>query len=349
MFSTEIVGSYHKPHWLIRPDRAASAHARFFRPDDDVLDCAKQAAVRLAIDDQERASMDIVTDGEQTRQSFTSHFFKFGGLDTNQLNPRNNDRWPGDEMTTEPRQTADDRSIMQVGPTVTGPITWAGPVVLDDLRFAKKFARKPVKMTVAGPFTLSNRMVNAYYSDRDQLTLAVADALNKELKALDDEGLAIIQLDDPEIHFRFHQGRAIAVEALNRAVHGITTTTAVHICYGYSIYLERKWVNPNYAPTLDMLATSDVSQISLEYEQPGHEPDILTHVGKKIAAVGFVSSGSTVVESVAHIRARIKAAAEVVPPDRLKPSTDCGLWFLARDPAFNKLSHLAQAAASLRE
>jgi 5-methyltetrahydropteroyltriglutamate--homocysteine methyltransferase len=128
----------------------------------------------------------------------------------------------------------------------------------------------------------------------------------------------------------------------------VTATTAVHVCYGYSLYIAEKRVNPLYSEVLEFLARTSIDQISLEYEQPGHQPDLLSHVGDKIAAVGLISSGSEAPESIAHIRQRARDAAAVIEPRRLKLSSDCGMWFLPRPAAFQKIANLASAALALR-
>ena len=347
-FATEIVGSYHKPDWLIRRDRSFTADDTFFRPDSDVLEAAKEAAVRLAIDDQERAGLDVVTDGEQTRKSFSGHFFSLGGIDASRWQPRTLPQEANDLTTITFKKTSDDRTMTRMGPTVTGPITWNGPITLDDLERSLRYARQPVKVTLVGPFTLATRLVDEYYGSFDRLLLALADALNAEARALADAGASVVQFDDPEIHFKYRTAQSGAGEALNRAAHGVSATTAVHVCYGYAMYIDDKWVNPTYASALDLLSRTDIQQISLEYEQPGHQPDVLAHVGDKIAAVGFLSSGTEDVESVDHIVQRARDAASIVPPTRLKLSTDCGMWFLPRAATFGKVTNLARAASTLR-
>ena len=348
-FGTEIVGSYHKPGWLVRRDRSWTTDDSFFRPEPAVLDEARAAAVRLAIDDQERAGLDVVTDGEQTRQSFSAHFYRLGGIDTQRWLPRTLPIDARDLQTITFKSTADDQSLSQLGPSVVGPITWQAPIVLDDLRLALRYARKPVKVTLVGPFTLATRLVDRYYGDFARLVLALAEALNHEARALAEAGAAVVQFDDPEIHFKFSLARAMAGDALGRAAHGVSATTAVHVCYGYALYIVEKRVNPLYAEVLEYLADTPIDQISLEYEQPGHQPDLLAHVGDKVAAVGLISSGTEQAESAAHIARRARDAARVVPPERLKLSSDCGLWFLPRESAFEKISNLARAAVALRE
>jgi 5-methyltetrahydropteroyltriglutamate--homocysteine methyltransferase len=347
-FATEIVGSYYKPAWLVRRDHSFTTDDSFFRPEPDVVDEAKEAAVRLAIDDQERAGLDVVTDGEQTRQSFSAHFFSLGGIDTTRWQPRSLPQEARDLQTITLKATTDDRSLTQRGPTVVGPVEWQAPITLDDLRVALRYAHRPVKVTLVGPFTLATRLVDNFYGNFTRLVLALADALNREARALTDAGAAVVQFDDPEIHFRFSLARGVASEALDRAARGVTATTAVHVCYGYSLYIAEKRVNPLYPEVLDFLAQTSIDQISLEYEQPGHQPELLSHVGEKIAAVGFISSGAEEPESVDHIRQRARGAAAVIDPQRLKLSTDCGIWFLPRPSAFQKIANLASAAGTLR-
>jgi 5-methyltetrahydropteroyltriglutamate--homocysteine methyltransferase len=347
-FATEIVGSYYKPHWLLNHATPVSGASRSpFVPPREVLDEAKQAAVRLAIDDQERAGLDVVTDGEQTRASFVGHFYRLQGIDTT--------RWKQRQRSTSDYQTVEFKTGFATRtaggyPVVSGPIRRTTPLILAEARFARRFARAPLKVTIVGPFTLACRLVDEHYGDFKILLADVADALNDELRDLDREGVALLQLDEPDLHFQYSEAeRSGAVDYLDRALHGLETATAVHICYGYSAFIERKWVNPTYTRTLDLLRHSSVDQISLEYEEPGHGPDVLSHVGSKVAAVGMLSMGNAEAETAQHIVERARAAAEVVPPERLKLSSDCGMWFLDHDVAFAKISNLASAARMLRD
>jgi 5-methyltetrahydropteroyltriglutamate--homocysteine methyltransferase len=202
---------------------------------------------------------------------------------------------------------------------------------------------------VAGPATLAIRLSDQHYGSTEKLMLAIADAMNAEIKALEAAGADIIQLDDPELHFSLSGVRGAAVEALNRAVAGVSARTAVHICYGYARTTKTKRVNPKYAEALELIAASNVDEISLEYEQPHHEPDVLAHCGDKAIMLGLLNNAPDApIETVDHILSRARAALEVVPPERLRLAPDCGMWFLPREQAFKKIQALGLAAAALR-
>jgi len=345
--TTQLVVSYSKPNWLIRQHRVTAPYNddTFLRPDAAVLLEAQNDATLLAIADQERAGLDVVTDGEERRQRFDSYFFRFKGLDTVNLAP-----WiveNRDMSFIDLSSDVGDRLAKAQAPRVVGKLTWPGPIVLDDLRFLKRHARRPVKMTVIGPLTTACRVVNEYYPDEEALGMDAACAINQELRALQTEGADIIQLDEPEFHFRPDQVRRWGTRALDRAVEGIHVPTMVHICYGYAT-VGAKHVDPNYGQALEAIAASRVQAISLEYEQPGHSPEILRHCGNKTIVLGLLNLGTQTVEKPEYIAGRIRAALEILPPDRLHLGPDCGMWFLPREVAFSKLRALVLGAAIVR-
>jgi len=343
--ATQLVGSYTKPGWLIRHHRVTSPAADFWRPDPEALAEAHDDATRLAIADQERAGLDVITDGEERRQRFDSYFFKFGGIDGEQLA-----RWSMHNRDMSFVDLAPDvkaRLEQAVTQRVIGEITWPGPMALDDLRFLKRHTRRPVKMTVIGPLTAAARLANEFYPDEEALGLALARAINQELRALDAEGVDILQLDEPDFHFRHEAAVKWGARVLDAAFDGIRATRAVHICYGYAL-IGQKHADPNYAAALEAIAASSADQISLEYEQPGHAPDLLVHCGGKTVILGLLNLGTHEVETPAHIAGRIRKALQVVPPERLQLAPDCGMWFLPRAVAYGKLRALAAAAGIVR-
>ena len=204
-------------------------------------------------------------------------------------------------------------------------------------------------MTVIGPCSLALRLADEHYGSLDKLAFGLADALNQELRALARAGVDLIQIDEPEVHFRYSQLKDFAHEAINRVLRGVQTQTAVHVCYGYSKNIAAKRVNPIYESALGLLAATDVNEISLEYEQPGHTPDLLTHCGDKGVILGLLNLDTEAeVETVAHITARARAALQVVAPERLRLASDCGMWFLPRERALGKITALELAAQALR-
>ena len=182
------------------------------------------------------------------------------------------------------------------------------------------------------------------------MAFGIADALNKEMHALAQAGVDLIQIDEPEVHFRYSQLEGFAREAINRQIHGLNTTTAVHVCYGYSKNIAEKRVNPVYEKALELLASTNIDEISLEYEQPGHTPDLLEHLGDKNVILGLLNLDTEAgVETAEHIVGRVREALEVVPKERIRMASDCGMWFLPREKAFGKIEALEKAAKVLCE
>jgi len=348
--TSQLVGSYAKPPWIADHERAYALDESWWRIPPEHLESAKNDATLLAIRDQERAGLDIITDGEQRRQSFTAYFFRLHGIDTTRWGPRI-DRTSRDIAGFVERRAPTTRTALfpNSGPSVTGPISWAGPISVDDLHFLRRTTRRLTKVMVAGPATLATRLSDQYYGDLAKLMFAIADALNHEVKALEAAGADLIQLDEPEIHFSLSLVRGAATEAIDRALHGVRARTAVHVCYGYARTTTTKRVNPKYAEALALIAASRADEISLEYEQPGHQPDVLAHCGNKAVILGLLNNAPDApVETVDHIIGRARAALAVVPAERLRLAPDCGMWFLPREQAFRKISALALAARALR-
>ena len=234
-----------------------------------------------------------------------------------------------------------------VTPRVTSEITWPGPIAVDDLRFLKRHTRRPTKMTVIGPLTAAARLANEFYSDEESLGLALARAINQELRALQAEGVDILQLDEPDFHFRHDAAVEWGTRALDVAFEGIEAVRAVHICYGYAT-IGHKRIDRSYGTALEAIAASSTDQISLEYEQPGHTPELLEHCREKVVILGLLDLGRHEIETPEHIAGRIRDALQVVPPERLDVAPDCGMWFLPRAVAFGKIQALATAAAVVR-
>jgi 5-methyltetrahydropteroyltriglutamate--homocysteine methyltransferase len=345
--TTQLVGSYSKPEWLIRHQRVTTPFddEGFWRPEPEVRQQALDDATRLAIADQERVGLDLITDGEQRRQRYDTYFFRFGGLDMQTLG-----RWdmtPRDLSFVELEAEVAERLSEARAPRVVGQITWPGPIALEDLRFLKRHTRRPVKMTVIGPLTTACRLVNEHYPDEEAVGLAVARAINQELRALDADGVDVLQLDEPDFHFRADQAVLWGARALDRALEAIRATTVVHVCYGYAT-IGRKRLDPGYGRVLKAIAASRADAISIEYEQPGHEPELLHHCGDKAVVLGLLDLGTGQAESAEHVAARVRQALEVVPADRLHLAPDCGMWFLPRELAYAKLRALTIAAQIVR-
>jgi len=328
--ATQLVGSYTKPTWLL--DKSTLGGERW-RAAPDVLAEAQDDTVRLAVYDQERVGLDLLSDGEGRRLNFARHFSSaWLGVDAEQLGT-----------------VVQSRVGTVRYPRVVGPIRWPGPRVVDDLRYLKRLTDRPVKMTVVGPLTAAARLVDEYYHDPEALVSDCAAAVNAELRALDAEGCDLLQLDEPVLHTNLGPLRPYAVRALERALEGLATPVAVHVCYGYAYRFPSKEADPGYAAALEILAACPrVDWISLEYTQPGHEPEILRHCGSKGIVLGALDLATEAVERPEAIAARIRAALFVVAPERLHLAPDCGMWHLPRPSALAKLRALVLAAELVR-
>ena len=342
---TQLVGSYSMPGWLTNHHQVTTPTGNFWRPESEVLGEAQDDATRLAIFDQECAGLDIVTDGEQRRERFDIYFFALDGIDTATLG-----RWSMAErdmsfLDLDPAVAERLRNART--PRVVGPVKWRAPIALADLRFLKRHTSRPVKMTVIGPLTMAARLADEHYADERALGLACAAAINRELRVLDREGAAILQLDEPDFHFRHDLACAWGAEALDIALAGIRATSAVHVCYGYAT-LGEKHADARYGEVIEAIAASRAQWISLEYEQPGHGPELLAHARGKSVILGLLDCGAEVPEIAEHLQRRIREALEVIPAHRLHLAPDCGMWFLPREAAFAKLLALTRAARSVR-
>jgi 5-methyltetrahydropteroyltriglutamate--homocysteine methyltransferase len=351
---TQIVGSWCKPHWLCDHDLVYGPEGSWWRVEEPLRAEAFDDAVRLAVTDQRDAGLSYVGDGEQRRQTFSGHFTSLGGIDTETLGEVTDFRNDiGEYLTMKARaaQAGDEAPPPPKfeQPRAVGPITWDGPILADAARFLLAEADRPTKMTVIGPNTLALRLVDEHYGSLEALTMAVADALNAECRALADAGIDLVQLDEPEVHFRHSQVEGFAVEAIDRCLAGVEATTAIHMCYGYARNIAEKRATPVYERAVELLGQTSADALSLEYEQPGHGPDLLTHAGDKTVLLGVLDLATDApVESVDHIEARAREAMEVTGPDRLGLAPDCGMWFLPRDTARAKVTAMEQAAARLR-
>lgn len=308
--------------------------------------------MRLAIADQHAAGLSLVTDGEQRRQTFSGHFYRISGIDSDEQGAVTNfANDVGDYLTmkSRPAPAADAPPPAFTQPRVTGPLEWIAPILGDDTTFLRQRTERLTKVTLIGPSTLALRLVDEHYGSLREVAFALAAVLNREAHALVAAGADVIQFDEPEVHFRHSQVAGFATEALDRALADLDAHTMVHVCYGYSRNIAEKRSTPVYAQALDLLAASQVDDISLEYEQPGHDPELLEHTGTKGVALGVLDLDTeAAVETVDHIERRAREAMEVIGPDRLRLAPDCGMWFLPRDHAAAKIAAMERAARRLR-
>ena len=335
LLPTGLVGSWPQPEWLIhRAELTKMLPVRtrredLWRPSLDVLDDALDDAVDLAVLDQMRAGVDIVTDGEARRESYSSHF-------ANALDGIDHDR-PGQAM---------DRTGAPVPvPRVVAPIARRHPVEVDAVRFLRSCTDKPIKVTVPGPFTMAQQAQDDFYGDPEALTLAYAEAVNAEVLDLFAAGADFVQLDEPYLEARPDDARAYALAAIDRAVADAPGPTVLHICFGYGIHVADK---ANRYRFLEELAASRITDVSIEAAQPHLDLAVVRDLGDKIVHVGVIDLRDHSVETPAVVAERLRAALEHLPPERLAVAPDCGLKYLPRPTAIAKLNAMVIGAAIVR-
>ena len=335
LFPTSLVGSYPQPDWLI--DRERLRHRfpprvraqELWRVDPGHLAQAQRDATLLAIRAQEQAGLDILTDGEMCRESYSNRFATaLDGVDIDN---------PG---------TALDRSgHPNPVPRVTGDIKRRHPVEVDDVAFLRANTDRTIKITVPGPFTMAQQAQNDYYGSTEDLALAYATAVNEEVEDLFAAGADIVQLDEPYLQARPEEARRYGVTALNKALAGVTGTTAVHLCFGYAAIIHDR---PSGYSFLPELAAASCDQVSIETAQSGLDCSVLAALEGKTVILGVLNLGDETVETAGEVAARVRRALPYVPAERLVLAPDCGMKYLPRDSAFGKLAAMTQAAAGLR-
>jgi 5-methyltetrahydropteroyltriglutamate--homocysteine methyltransferase len=328
---TSLVGSYAQPDWLIDRDRL---RARFpprvrarelWRVDPEYLQEAQDDATRLAIADQERAGLDIITDGEIRRESYSNRFATaLEGVDVDN---------PG---------TALDRSgHPNPVPRVTGPIARRRSVQVRDLQFLKAHTSKPTKITVPGPFTMSQQAQDDYYGSAEALGMAYAEAVRQEIADLFAAGADVVQIDEPYMQARPEPARAYGLEALKAALGGAAGTIAVHICFGYAAIIHQR---PSGYSFLGELGETTCDQVSIETAQSGLDLAVLQSLPGKTIILGVLDLSSDEVETPGQVAARIERAFPYAGPERLVAAPDCGMKYLQRAVAYGKLEALAEGA-----
>ncbi len=334
ILQTMIVGSLPKPAWLADPSTLRAA----WRQEGPARQEGVDDATILAILEQEKAGMDIVTDGEQRRQHYISHFLHgLEGFDFNRM---------VDKRTRGGKYQA---SV----PTIVEKVRWSHPVQRDDLAFLIAHSQRPVKITVPGPMTIADTSFAEAYKDDAELLMDLAAAINKEILSLAELGPAVIQIDEPVFNAELDKTRDLGIAALDRCLEGVTCTTAVHVCYGYGVAAVLQWKQSNttwdqYDFLLPLLAKSRVDQLSLEFAASKLDPKVLALAGDKQIAYGCVDVSPNPAEPVDVVADRIRDALHYVPADRLFPSTDCGMVPISRALAREKMNSLSAAAALVR-
>jgi 5-methyltetrahydropteroyltriglutamate--homocysteine methyltransferase len=291
----------------------------------DELQKAQDAATEAAVRSMESAGIDILTDGEIRRESYSNHF-------VGQLTGFDHER-PAEAKTRSGRTN--------LVPRVTAPIGRPTPVGTRDISFLRSLTDKPIKATVPGPFTMSQQASNEYYEDDRALALALADAVNAELKDLSAAGADIVQLDEPWLTARPEEARRFAAEAIARALDGVSAVTAIHLCHGYAAVVRDKANEYTY---LEKLADLSIEQISIEAAQPRLDMSVLRSFPRQTVVVGVLDLGDTSVESVEVIVDRIRRALAHIDPERLMVAPDCGMKYLDEEVALGKLRAMVEAA-----
>jgi 5-methyltetrahydropteroyltriglutamate--homocysteine methyltransferase len=334
MIETTVVGSYPQPGWLIDRDKLGSKVPRVRAPDiwrieERFLEEAQDDATLLAIRDMERAGIDIISDGEMRRESYSNRFATaLEGVDIE-----------------NPGSTINRTGARSVVPRIAGPIRRRWPVAVRDVEFLRRHTAKKIKITLPGPFTMAQQAQDDYYRDEEALAMAYAAAVNEELRDLKAAGADVLQLDEPWLQARPERAARYGVKAIDRALEGIAGTTVVHLCFGYAAAVKDK---PSGYSFLPQLADSAASQVSIEAAQPRLDLGVLKDFGPKSIMLGVIDLSTDAVETPEEVAQRIRRALPHVPAARLVVAPDCGMKYLRREIAFAKLKSLAEGAARVR-
>jgi 5-methyltetrahydropteroyltriglutamate--homocysteine methyltransferase len=332
---TTVVGSYPQPDWLVDRENLKSrlpprVRAReLWRIPEPLLEQAQDDATLLAIRDMERAGIDIISDGEMRRESYSNRFATaLGGVDMDN---------PGTAMDRTGHPTP--------VPKIIGPIRRNRPVEVRDVEFLRKNTDRTIKITVPGPFTVTQQAQNTYYATDREMALEVADAVNAEIKDLQAAGADIVQIDEPYLQARPVKAREYGIEVINRALRGIEGPTALHMCFGYAAIVHNRSNRYDFFAELNDCV---VKQISIEAAQPNLDLSILKQLPTKTIILGMLNLDDMTVETPEIVANRIRAALEYIEPERLILAPDCGMKYLPREVAFGKLKALVDGANIVR-
>jgi 5-methyltetrahydropteroyltriglutamate--homocysteine methyltransferase len=328
---TSLVGSYAQPNWLIDRERLRDRFPprvralELWRVDPGYLEEAQDDATRLAIADQERAGLDIITDGEMRRESYSNRFATaLDGVDVD-----------------NPGSALDRSGHPNPVPRVVGPVARRHPVQVRDLQFLKAHTSRRVKITVPGPFTMSQQAQDDYYGAPDELGMAYAEAVREEILDLFAAGADVVQVDEPYMQARPEPAREYGLAALKHAIDGIDGTVAVHICFGYAAIIHER---PSGYSFLPELAATEADQISIETAQSGLALDVLESLPEKTIILGVLDLSTDAVETPETVAERLRRAFPHVGPERLIAAPDCGMKYLSRAAAYGKLESLVEGA-----
>jgi 5-methyltetrahydropteroyltriglutamate--homocysteine methyltransferase len=334
LLPTTLVGSYPQPVWLIDQAKLSKQVPRvraqdLWLVDQPRLEAAQDDATLLAIRDQEHAGLDIITDGEQRRESYSNRFATaLAGIDL-------------DNPGKTPNRTGGFSTV----PRVVGPIRRKHPVEVRDVEFLRANTQRTIKMTVPGPFTMSAQCQDDFYGDEERLALDYAAAVNAEIKDLFAAGADIVQVDEPWMQSRPEKARKYGLKALDRALTGVQGTTAVHICFGYAAVVKDK---PSGYSFLAEFEDSAVDQVSIEAAQPKLDLSVLQQLPSKTIILGVIDLSDLTVETPETVAARIRKALPFASADRIVVAPDCGLKYLPREVAFGKMRAMVEGAGIVR-
>jgi 5-methyltetrahydropteroyltriglutamate--homocysteine methyltransferase len=334
LLPTSTAGSLPKPSWLAEPEKLWSP----WKLEGDELAEGRRDALRLSLAEQQQAGIDIVSDGEQTRQHFVTTFIEhLNGVDF------------------ENRETVRIRNRYDASvPTVVGTVTREKPVFVDDAKFLRAQTDQPIKWALPGPMTMVDTLFDAHYGSREKLAWEFATALNHEARELQDAGVDIIQFDEPSFNVFFDEVNDWGVAALEKAIEGLTCETAVHVCYGYGIKANTDWKATlgeewrQYEAIFPKIQASNIDIVSLECHNSHVPIDLIELIRGKKVMVGAIDVASTTVETPDEVADTLRQALQFVDADKLYPSTNCGMAPLPRTVARGKLAALGAGAALLR-
>jgi len=332
---TTVVGSYPQPDWLV--DRALLSKGvprvrqqAIWRIPEPLLEQAQDDATIVAIREIERAGIDIVSDGEIRRESYSNRFATaLDGVDI-----------------AQPALITDRYGNQTAVPRVVGRVRRTRPVELRDMQFLRRHTDHPAKITLPGPFTMAQQARNEFYRDVESLAMDFAAAVNAEARELEAAGADLIQLDEPWLRNDPEGAKRYAVPAINRALEGLRVPTALHLCFGYAAVVKHQ--KPTGYSFLPQLAATTAQQISIEAAQPRLDLGVLSDLAGKTIILGVIDLGDPAIETVDQVAERIRAGLARVPAERLVAAPDCGMKYLPRETAFGKLRALVDGARAVR-
>jgi 5-methyltetrahydropteroyltriglutamate--homocysteine methyltransferase len=337
LLPTMVVGSYPQPDWLIDREKLSTGVPRLRAPElwripQQWLEQAQDDATVVAIREMELAGVDIISDGEIRRESYSNKFANaLAGVEPDKEG----------ELTI----TNAGRTVSIPVPLFSGKVSRPGPIEVRDVAFLRAHTNRQIKITLPGPFTMSEQAQTTYYPDRESLAIDLAAAVNQEVKDLFAAGADIVQLDEPWMQRFPERARQYGVKVVNRALEGVTGTTAIHVCFGYAAVVPRK---PSSYSFLTELEEAVVNQVSIEAAQPKLDLSVLKGLPSKVIVAGVLNLADRAIETPETVADRIETALKFVPAERLAIAPDCGMKYLPREVAFGKLKAMVEGAGIVR-